>query len=376
MPHIHPKTTPIYQTSVFAFEDLNALESYFEQPGQSYMYTRYGNPNTDELAKEVNKLEGGAGGVATSSGMSAILAAVLAVCKAGDHVLYAEEIYGGSSALLSQELIRVGIEVSFVPTADTYILDNYIQPNTRLLLAETMSNPLLQVLDVARLAQETQRHGIKLAIDNTFATPILTKPLDLGADIAIHSVTKYLSGHSDVTAGVVVCKEQEDLQRVQKVMMVYGLNLSPFEGWLAARGLKTLRLRMKQHCNTALEIANYLKQHPKVEKVWYPGLAEHPQYELAKQQGQGMFGGMLSFKIVDETEAVNRFMRALSGIPFTPSLAGVSTSISYPLGTSHRSLTSEQQQKMGITAGVIRFSVGIEEPEELIAELETALAEV
>lgn len=376
MPHIHPKTTPIYQTSVFAFDDLNALEQYFEQPGQSYMYTRYGNPNTDELAQEVNKLEKGAGAVVTSSGMSAILAAVLAVCKAGDHVLCAEEIYGGSSSLLSQEMTRIGVEVTFVPTADTYTLGSYVRPNTRLLLAETVSNPLLQVLDVARLAQETKRQGIKLVIDNTFATPVLTRPLELGADTVIHSVTKYLSGHSDVTAGVVVCKEQEDLQRVQRVMMVYGLNLSPFEGWLAARGLKTLRLRMRQHCSNALEIARYLERHPKVEKVWYPGLEEHPQHELAKRQGQGMFGGMLSFRIKDETEAVNRFMQALPSIPFAPSLAGVNTSVSYPLGTSHRALSTEQQEKMGITVGVIRFSVGIEEPEELIAELETALAAV
>ena len=376
MPNIHPKTTPIYQTSVFTFEDLNALELYFEEPGQNYMYTRYGNPNTDELAEEINKLEGGVGGVVTSSGMSAILAAVLTVCKAGDHVLCAEEIYGGSSALLSQELTRIGIEVTYVPTTDTYTLVKYTKPNTRLMLAETMSNPLLQVLDIARLAQETKKQSIKLLIDNTFATPILTKPLELGADLVMHSVTKYLSGHSDVTAGVVVCSQQEDLQRVQAVMRTYGLNLSPFEGWLAARGLKTLRLRMKQHCSNALAIANFLEQHPKVEKVWYPGLEVHPQHELAENQGGGMFGGMLSFRIKDEVETVNRFMQGLNSIPFAPSLAGVSTSISYPLGTSHRSLSPEQQQKLGITTGVIRLSVGIEEPEELIAELEQALAQV
>ncbi|WP_299824923.1 aminotransferase class I/II-fold pyridoxal phosphate-dependent enzyme [uncultured Pontibacter sp.] len=376
MPNIHPKTTPIYQTSVFTFDDLSALELYFEQPGQNYMYTRYGNPNTDELAQEVNKLEGGIGGVVTSSGMSAILAAVLAVCKAGDHVLCAEEIYGGSAALLSQELTRIGIEVTYVPSEDMYTLKKYTKANTRLMLAETMSNPLLQVLDIAKLAQETKKLSIKLVIDNTFATPVLTKPLALGADMVMHSVTKYLSGHSDVTAGVVVCQQEEDLQRVQTVMKIYGLNLSPFEGWLAARGLKTLRLRMKQHCSNALAIAQFLQQHPKVEQVWYPGLEAHPQHALAKQQGQDMFGGMLSFRIKDEKEAVNRFMQGLTSIPFAPSLAGVSTSISYPMGTSHRSLSTQQQQKLGITTGVIRLSVGIEEPEELIAELEQALEQV
>jgi len=376
MPHIHPKTTPIYQTSVYAFEDLDELELYFAQPGQSYMYTRYGNPNSDELAQEINKLEQGAGAVVTSSGMSAILAAILTVCKAGDHVLYAEEIYGGSSSLLVQELTRMGLEVSALPTADTYTLDNYVKSNTRLLLAETMSNPLLQVLDMQRLAQQTKQHNISLVIDNTFATPILTKPLVLGADIVIHSVTKYLSGHSDVTAGVVICRRAEDQQRVQKVVKLYGLNLSPFEAWLAARGLKTLRLRMKQHSSNALILAKYLQDHPKVEQVWYPGLADHPQHELAKQQGQGIFGGMMSFRIKDEVAAVNRFMQALEHIPFAPSLAGVTTSVSHPLGTSHRSLSPEQHQKLGITVGVIRLSVGIEEPEELIADLNQALAQV
>ncbi|HEY4651190.1 MAG TPA: aminotransferase class I/II-fold pyridoxal phosphate-dependent enzyme [Pontibacter sp.] len=376
MPEISPKTTPIYQTSVFTFEDLNELELYFEQPGQRYMYSRYANPNADELAEEVNKLEGGIGAVVTSSGMSAILTAILAVCKAGDHVLCAEDIYGGSSVLLTQELSRIGIEVTYVPSSQTYSFDELVKPNTRLFLAETMSNPLLLVFDIARLGEQARKHNIKLVIDNTFASPILTKPLTLGADIVIHSVTKYLSGHSDVTAGVVVCRAEEELQRVRKVILTYGLNLSPFESWLAARGLKTLRLRMKQHSCNALAIAEYLQQHEKVEKVWYPGLEEHPQHQLANTQGNGLFGGMLSFRIKDDKEAVNRFMRGLEQIPFAPSLAGVSTSISYPLGTSHRSLTEAQQQKIGITAGVIRLSVGVEEPEELLADLERGLSKV
>jgi cystathionine beta-lyase/cystathionine gamma-synthase len=377
MPKITPKTTPIYQTSVFTFEDLNDLELYFEQPGQQYMYTRYGNPNSDELADEVNKLEGGAGAVVTSSGMSAILTAVLTYCQSGDHVLCAEEIYGGSAALLSQELTRMGIEVTYVPSDELYTLGNHVKENTKLLLAETMSNPLLQVLDLQRLASETKRAGIKLVIDNTFASPVVTKPLALGADMVIHSVTKYLSGHSDVTAGVVVAGETESSERSKQIMRVYGLNLSPFESWLAARGLKTLKLRMRQHCTNALAIAGFLEQHPKVRQVWYPGLEQHPQHQVAKEQGKGMFGGMLSFRLQDdEPETVNAFMQALQHIPFAPSLAGVSTSVSHPLRTSHRSLSPEQQQKLGITLGVIRLSVGIEETEELLADLGQALDKV
>ncbi|AKQ46477.1 cystathionine beta-lyase [Rufibacter radiotolerans] len=373
---ISPKTTPIYQTSVFTFEDLNALEAYFSEPGPQYMYTRYGNPNTDELAQEINLLEQGQGAVVTSSGMSAILTAVLVYAKAGDHVLCAEEIYGGSSSLLSSELTRMGVEVTYVPTADIYSLEGYVQDNTKLLLVETISNPMMTVMDLAQVAQACQAKGLKLIVDNTFASPILTNPLTLGADIVIHSVTKYLSGHSDVTAGVVVAKEAADAQRAAQIMRTWGLNLSPFEGWLAARGLKTLKLRMREHSANALVLAQWLQQHPKVQAVFYPGLPDHPQHALAKEQGKGMFGGMLSFRIADDTESVNRFMRALTHIPFAPSLAGVTTSISYPVGTSHRGLTPAQRESQGITVGLIRLSVGIEEVEELRADLARGLAAI
>ena len=373
IPPIKPKVTPIYQTSVFTFDDLTELEAYFEQPSQRYMYARYSNPNANELAEEVNKLEQGSGAVVTSSGMSAIFTAILIFCKAGDHVLCAEEIYGGSAVLLNQELNRIGITVTYVPTAAIYDLAAYVQPNTKVLLAETMSNPLLRVFDVARLATACRQVQINLIIDNTFASPVITQPLKLGADVVIHSVTKYLAGHSDVTAGVVVARGAESLKRAQQIMMYYGLNLSPFESWLAVRGLKTLRLRIKQHSSNALAIAEFLAAHPKVNRVYYPGLVTHPDYELAKQQGNGLFGGMLSFAIADEEEVVNTLMRSLPSIPFAPSLAGVSTSISHPVRTSHRALSPEKRAELGITMGVIRLSVGVEEPEELLSELSIAL---
>lgn len=370
-----PKTTPIYQTSVFTFDDLTELEAYFEQPTQSYIYTRYANPNSDELASEVNALEGGDGAVVTSSGMSAILTAILVFCKAGDHLLCAEEIYGGSSVLLSQELNRLGIEVTFVPTESMYDVKEYVKPNTQLYLVETISNPLLRVQDLNHLAEVCHESGIKLVVDNTFATPVVTKPLLLGADMVIHSVTKYLSGHSDVTAGVVICRE-ENYARAKQIAMNFGLNLSPFESWLAARGLKTLSLRMKQHCSNALALAKFLQDHPKVNRVYYPGLEGHSEHQLATAQGNGLYGGMISFQIKDELAAVNRFMRALKHIPFAPSLAGVSTSISHPLKTSHRSLTPELQEKLGITIGLIRLSVGIEELDSLQSELAEALEQI
>ena len=376
LPPIKSKVTPIYQTSVFTFEDVNDLEAYFEAPNERFMYSRYSNPNTHELAEEVNKLEGGDGAVVTSSGTSALFIAIMIFCKAGDHVLCAEEIYGGSAVLLNQELSRTGISVTYVPSAKIYDLDEFIKPETKLLLAETISNPLLRVFDIKRLAQVCQKNTLKLVIDNTFASPVITKPLSLGADVVFHSVTKYLSGHSDVTAGVVVLKGEDAVKRAKQIMMYYGLNLSPFESWLAARGLKTLRLRVKQHSSNALAIAQFLENHPKVNRVYYPGLAAHAQHQLAQEQGQGLFGGMLSFSITDEVEQVNKLMQNLKTIPFSPSLAGVSTSVSYPAGTSHRALSAEKRNELGITVGVIRLSVGIEEPEDLIAEIDEALAAI
>ncbi|WP_426490498.1 trans-sulfuration enzyme family protein [Hymenobacter sp. 102] len=373
--HIHPKITPIYQTSVFKFEDLNELELYFGEPGSRYLYSRNGNPNSDELAEAVNRLESGAGAVATGSGMAAIFAAILTYCTAGDHVLCAADIYGGSAALLNQELGRLGISVTYVPFDDlTSNLGAYVQLRTRLLLCETISNPLLRVVDLRAAAEATHALGLKLVVDNTFASPVLTNPLTFGADLVMHSVTKYLAGHSDVTAGAVVARTEEEAARLKQIGTLFGLTLSPMESWLAVRGLKTLRLRMNAHCYNAQAVAELLAEHPVVGEVFYPGLLTHAQHELASEQGAGRFGGMVSFRLADDSmEAVNRFIRASQRFPFAPSLAGVDSSLSYPVGTSHRALTEEQRQELGITAGLVRLSVGIEPVAELLTDLQQAL---
>ncbi|MBW3129328.1 trans-sulfuration enzyme family protein [Hymenobacter profundi] len=372
---IHPKITPIYQTSVFKFDDLNELELYFGEPGSRYMYSRNGNPNSDELADAVNKLETGAGAVATGSGMAAIFAAMLCYCQAGDHVLCAQDIYGGSSSLLNQELSRLSISVTYVPFADlTGDLQPYLQPRTKLLLCETISNPLLRVVDVQAAAAACHAHGLKLVVDNTFATPVLTQVLALGADLAVHSVTKYLAGHSDVTAGAVVARTGEDAARLKQIGVTFGLTLSPMESWLAVRGLKTLRLRVEAHSRNATQIADMLAQQLSVRAVYYPGLPTHPQHQLAAAQGHGLFGGMLSFLLADEDEVVNRVMQRSQRFPFAPSLAGVDSSLSYPAGTSHRALTPEQRTELGITTGLVRLSVGIEPVDELLADLQQALS--
>ncbi|WP_460503174.1 trans-sulfuration enzyme family protein, partial [Hymenobacter agri] len=271
-PNIQPKITPIYQTSVFKFEDLDAVQQYFDEPGSRYLYSRNGNPNSDELAEAVNRWEGGAGAVATGSGMAAIFAALMTYCQAGDHVLCAADIYGGSAALLNLELSRLGIAVTYVPFESLYDLAAYVQPTTRLLLCETMSNPLLRVVDLRAAADECHRHGLKLVVDNTFSTPVLTRPLAYGADLVLHSVTKYLAGHSDVTAGAVVARTADDAARLRQIGVVFGLTLSPMESWLSVRGMKTMRLRVAAHSDNALAVAEFLAAHPAVQAVYYPGL--------------------------------------------------------------------------------------------------------
>jgi cystathionine beta-lyase/cystathionine gamma-synthase len=375
---INPKVTPIYQTSVFKFASLAELETYYNTPdhGGMYGYSRSEHPNSDELVAEIVRLEGAAGGgVATGAGLAGLLAAVLAVCQAGDHVLCPAELYGGSVVLLSKELTRLGIETSYVPLANLYDVAKHCLPNTKLVLAEVLSNPLLTVLDGPRLAQACHEQGILLLIDSSFTTPILTRPFDWGADMVWHSATKYLAGHSDVTAGVVVARDPEIGKSLRRIATNLGLMLAPLDSWLAVRGLKTLRLRMRQHSENALAVARFLAQHPAVAQVFYPGLETHVGYNLAQAQLlNGLYGGMLSVRLADDsTAAADRFIQKSRLFPLAPSLAGVQSSCSYPSATSHRGLTDEQRQAVGITPGVLRLSVGIEETEELLADLAQAL---
>ena len=376
---IHPKVTPIYQTSVFKFDSLTALEEYYTTPsrGGRYGYSRSEHPNSDELVAEVARLEGAeGGGVATGAGLAGLLAAVLATCQAGDHVLCPAELYGGSVVLLSAELSRLGIETTYVPLADLYEVARWRRPTTKLVLAEVLSNPLLTVLDGPRLARACREQGVLLLIDSSFTSPMLTRPLSWGADMVWHSATKYLAGHSDVTAGVVVARDPAIGKRLRQLATNLGLMLAPLDSWLAVRGLKTLRLRMRQHSENALAVARFLAAHPAVAQVFYPGLDTHPGHALAAEQLlDGLYGGMLSIRLADDSvAAADAFVQRTKLFPLAPSLAGVASSCSYPAATSHRGLTAEQRQALGITPGVVRLSVGIEEPEALLADLAQALA--
>jgi cystathionine beta-lyase/cystathionine gamma-synthase len=277
--------------------------------------------------------------------------------------------------LLTQEMTRLGISTDYVPLADLYDLGRWKKPTTKLVLAEVLSNPLLTVLDGPRLARACQEQGVMLLIDSSFTSPALTRPLSWGADLVWHSATKYLGGHSDVMAGVVVARDPAVGQRLKQVGTNTGLTLAPMESWLTVRGLKTLRVRLRQHSENALAVAQFLQQHPAVAEVYYPGLDTHPGHDLAKAQLlDGQFGGMMSVRLAEDTAAAaDRFFQRTQLFPFAPSLAGVASSSSYPLGTSHRGVPDERRKTLGITPGLLRLSVGIEEKEDLLADLAQAL---
>ncbi|QDP39680.1 trans-sulfuration enzyme family protein [Radiobacillus deserti] len=356
---IDSKITPIYQTSAFKFKDLDDLESFY-QGEKDYLYTRVGNPNTDELGHAVAQLEGAPSGVATSSGLSAILVGVLAVAKQGDHVLASTDIYGGTYQLLAHELSDFGIDVSFVNYEDLKEVEKNIRSNTKLLYSESVTNPLLRTESLKNVVELARKHDLKTMIDNTFATPYLCQPYLEGVDLVVHSATKYIGGHSDVTAGVLVGHEDIIAKARSKVVNL-GTNLSPFEAWLTCRGLKTLSVRMERHVNNAQYLADSLKEHQAVDRVYYP--------KHVSERGNG---AIVTIDITDSCD-VDTFFKSLSWVNIVPTLAGVETTVSYPLSTSHRALPEEALKELGITKGLIRISVGIEDKEDIVKAFVDAL---
>lgn len=354
-----PKTKPIYQTSAFLFKDLDDLESFY-QGDKDFLYTRISNPNTDELGKAVALLEGAPEGVATSSGMSAILAGILSVVKAGDHVVACEDLYGGTYQLLANELSDYGVEVTFVPFQDQEAVRHAIKSSTKLLFSESMSNPLLRVEDLEEMVRIAKENKLLTMVDNTFATPYLVQPYSLGVNLVVHSATKYIGGHSDVTAGVLV-GDAELLEKAKAKVVNLGLNLGPFDAWLASRGIKTMSVRMERHVKNAEALANALKQHEAIKRVYYPkGLSSNGN------------GAIVSIELSGQSD-VKAFFKNLGWIKIIATLAGVETSVSYPFGTSHRALPPTLREKLSINERVIRISVGIENHEDIISAFTTAL---
>ncbi|MDR1379443.1 MAG: aminotransferase class I/II-fold pyridoxal phosphate-dependent enzyme [Synergistaceae bacterium] len=370
-----PETFPIYLTSVFSFDDVPSVDAIYEGEADGYIYSRSANPNADAVSRILAAAEGGEKALVFSSGMAAITTSILSFVKSGDHIIASNVLYGGVYDYLANELPRFGVEVTFVNLLREDLAASF-RPNTKLLYTETINNPLMEVPDIAAAAKTAHEGGALLLVDNTFATPVLVKPLSLGADVVLHSATKYLGGHSDITAGVAVTRA-ELAETIKRFQVLYGAVPSPMDCWLLARSLRTLELRVEKHSKNALAVARFLDFHPKVEKVFYPGLPSSPSHERAKRQfAQERYGGMLSADVKGGVAEASALIKALSMISFVPSLAGTATTVSYPVKTSHRFYDKEELDKTGIAQGQLRFSIGLEDENDIIEDFSQALEKI
>ncbi|HPS67839.1 MAG TPA: PLP-dependent aspartate aminotransferase family protein [Holophaga sp.] len=367
--------TPIYQTSTFIFKDAQQGADRFAGKADGYIYSRIGNPTIKALEDAVAALENGCGGVATSSGMGAVSTLYLAVLNGGDHVVSTAGVYGPSRVLMEKHMSRFGVASTFVDTSDLDQMRAAMRPNTKLLYVESPSNPAMQVTDLVAAAQIAHEHGAILAVDNTFASPFLQKPLDLGADVVLHSVTKFINGHADIVGGVLAAKDEALYKQIRAMMVMAGTNMDPHQAYMVSRGLKTLSLRMERAQANAQVIAPWLEKHPKIESVSYIGLPSHPQYELVKRQMAGP-GAMISFELKGGCEAGKVLMDSVRLASLAVSLGGVETLISHPASMTHAGMGREARASAGISEGLVRFAVGIEDVEDLIADLDQALAKI
>jgi cystathionine beta-lyase/cystathionine gamma-synthase len=368
-----PLVTPIYQSSVYTIPDLDALDAIMSDGKPGYIYARDAHPNAKLLGKLLAGAESAEWGVITGSGMAAISAIVLASVQHGQRILASHRLYGRTAQLFSQELVRFGVATDYVDAGDLRAVEAALAKKPRLLFAETVSNPMLRVVDIAALAELAHDHGCALVVDNTFATPVLTKPLDMGADFVMESLTKMIGGHSDVTLGLVCGNNEELLPKLTASISIWGLASNPFDCWLAERGLETLTLRMRAACDNAAQLADWLAEQPGAARVIYPGRPDHPDHALAGRVLGGRFGNMLCFELAGGRAAVNRFLREAPGIPFSPSLGHATTTLSHPATTSHRYVVPAEKKRQGITDGLIRLSVGIEPLAEIQKEMTKGL---
>ncbi|MEE1013371.1 MAG: aminotransferase class I/II-fold pyridoxal phosphate-dependent enzyme [Clostridia bacterium] len=370
-----PEVLPIYRTSVFAFDDVPSVDAIYEKEADGFIYSRMKHPNADAVGSILAAADGGEDGIVFSSGMSAIVISILAAVNAGDHIISSPVLYGGVYDYLQNELKRFGVEVSFVDFNHDDI-EKYIRPNTKLIYTETICNPLLAVPDIRKISAIAKKHNLLFYIDNTFATAIVAKPLELGVDVVLYSATKYLGGHSDIVAGAAV-GNADIIAKIRSKQVMYGAILGATDCWLLARSLRTLDLRVKRHSENALKVAKFLEQHPKVEKVFYPGLESSPDHNRAKAQFQnGLYGGMLSVNLKGGEREASLVIQSMPTIKFVPSLAGTATTVSYAAKTSHRAYSKEELEQVGITFGQLRFSIGLEDADDIIAEIEAALEKI
>ena len=365
-------TVPIYQTSTFKFKNAQEGADCFSGASDGYIYTRIGNPTIRVLEKNVAELENGFDGVATSSGMSAITSVYMALLGSGSHIVSTASVYGPARGVLEKDFSRFGVEADFVSTSDVNNIISAIKANTKVLYIETPANPTMEITDIKACAEIARKHNLILVVDNTFATPYLQKPLDLGADVVLHSVTKFINGHADIVGGIVVTKEKSLYEKIRHAMVYMGCNMDPHQAFLVIRGLKTLALRVERNQENAVKVAHFLETHPKIAWIKYPGLESHPQFELAKQQMNGT-GSMISFGVKGGLEAGRKLMDSVHLATLAVSLGGVETLIQHPASMTHAAVSKEDKLKAGISDDLVRLSVGIEDVNDIIADLNQAL---
>ncbi len=374
--HSVPEVLPVYMTSVFAFDDVKSVDDIYEGESAGYVYSRMQHPNADSVSEALAIADKAEAALVFSSGMAAIILSILSVVKAGDHIVSSPVLYGGVRDYLENELKRFGVEVTFVDFDNQENVEKAIKENTKIVYTETISNPLMEVFDIDKIAKIAHSHGALFFIDNTFASPIVVNPLLHGADLTLYSATKYLGGHSDLVGGAVT-GSKELIAGVKKKLTLYGSNLGAAESWLLARSLRTLDLRVTRQSQNALEIAKFLESHPAVERVYYPGLPSNRDHEIAKKLvNKGLYGGMLSADIKGGEKEATQVVNNLGFIKYVPSLAGTSTSVSYPAKTSHRAYSKEELKKAGISPAQLRFSAGIEDIDDILEQLDAALRSI
>jgi cystathionine beta-lyase/cystathionine gamma-synthase len=368
-----PLAPPLYQSSVYTLPDLDALDRVVNAEEPGFIYARDNHPNARLLAEQLTVLEAGRWGVVCGSGMAAITAALVATVQQGDRVVASSSLYGRTTQLLINEMSRFGVETTFVDTRSLELVRTALEKPAKILLLETISNPLLSTPDLPALVELAHARGCQVFVDNTFATPVLYKPLVHGADLVVESLTKMIGGHSDVTLGL-LCGTVDIFAQVSASVSIWGLASNPFDCWLASRGLATLDLRMRAATQNAAALADWLANQPGVSRVLYPGRADHPDYEVAKRLLTAGSGNMIAFELAGGRDAVNRFMRLAPGVPFSPSLGNTTTTCSHPGTTSHRYVSPNEKKRQGISDGLIRLSVGIEELDDIQKEMARGLS--
>ncbi len=364
--------TPIYQTSTFKFDNAEQGARLFKGEEEGYIYTRMRNPTVEAMECAVAVLEGGAKALGCASGMAAVHTLFAATLRAGEHIICSESCYGATATLLANIMPNFGITTTFVDTSNLDAVRNAIQPNTKMIFAETPGNPTVVMCDLAELNKIAKSIGAKFAVDNTFMSPILQKPFEFGADYIIHSMTKYLNGHADVVAGIIVLKDGAEYPHFRKILNHLGGTIDPFNSFLVHRGLKTLKIRVLEQQKNAIKIADFLSNHPQVEWVLYPGLPSHPQFELAKKQMTGT-GSMIAFELKGGLEAGKVLMNNIEIFALAVSLGGVESLIQHPASMTHAGMSPDARKQAKITDGLVRLSIGIENVDDLIQALKNGL---